>query len=114
MVIAPLFDFILASVTDAEVGSASGVLNAGQQLAGAVGVAVMGTVFFATLSHSGYVAAIDRCLLVQLSAIPVLFVLTCLLPKTAREDAPMPANETATEMVLEQTSGSAKRVAAVA
>ena len=39
MMVSPLFDFILASVTDDEVGSASGVLNAMQQLAGAVGVA---------------------------------------------------------------------------
>jgi len=35
LMISPLFDFVLASVTDAEVGSASGVLNAGPQLGGA-------------------------------------------------------------------------------
>jgi len=87
MVIAPLFDFILAAVTDTEVGSASGVLNAVQQLAGALGVAVMGTVFFATLGQSGYVAAIKTCLLVQLAAMPVLALLTFLLPKRARDDA---------------------------
>ena len=40
MLISPLFDFILASVNDHEVGSASGVLNAVQQLASAIGVAV--------------------------------------------------------------------------
>ncbi len=41
-----LFDFILAGVAMDEVGSASGVLNAIQQLASALGVAVLGTVFF--------------------------------------------------------------------
>jgi EmrB/QacA subfamily drug resistance transporter len=41
-----LFDFILAGVAMDEVGSASGVLNAVQQLASALGVAVLGTVFF--------------------------------------------------------------------
>ena len=41
-----LFDFILAGVAMDEVGSASGVLNAIQQLATALGVAVLGTVFF--------------------------------------------------------------------
>ena len=41
MLISPLFDFILASVADHEVGSASGVLNAVQQLASAIGVAAV-------------------------------------------------------------------------
>jgi EmrB/QacA subfamily drug resistance transporter len=85
MLISPLFDFILASVTDVEVGSASGVLNAMQQLAGAIGVAVIGTVFFSTLGHAGFVAAIDRCLLIELATTPVLLVLTWLLPPRARD-----------------------------
>jgi EmrB/QacA subfamily drug resistance transporter len=86
MLISPLFGFILASVTDDEVGSASGVLNACQQLAAAVGVAVLGTIFFATLGHAGFVAAASRCLLVELGTMPVLVVLTGLLPRQARED----------------------------
>ncbi|HXW79567.1 MAG TPA: MFS transporter, partial [Acidimicrobiales bacterium] len=85
MLISPLFDFVLAAVGDTEVGSASGVLNAGQQLAGAVGVAVMGTVFFTTLAHSGYVAALSRCLWVELATAPVLFVLTRTLPRRPRD-----------------------------
>ena len=44
--LAPLFDFVLAGVDDDEVGSASGVLNAMQQLGGAIGIAVIGTLFF--------------------------------------------------------------------
>jgi MFS family permease len=85
MVVSPLFDFILAAVADGELGSASGVVNAGQQLAGAIGVAVIGTVFFATLDHSGYVAAINRCLLIELDAMPLLAILTRCLPKRARD-----------------------------
>jgi hypothetical protein len=46
LAIAPLFNVILAGVEDHEVGSASGVLNAVQQLGSAVGVAVVATVFF--------------------------------------------------------------------
>jgi EmrB/QacA subfamily drug resistance transporter len=84
--ISPLFGFILAAVSDEEVGSASGVLNATQQLAGALGVAAMGTIFFATLSQHGYVAAIDRCLLVEMGAMPALAILTRLLPKQGRDD----------------------------
>jgi MFS family permease len=85
MIVSPLFDFILASVRDNEVGSASGVLNATQQLAGAIGVAGIGTIFFSTLGHDGFVTAISHCLLVELATIPVLLVLTTLLPARARE-----------------------------
>ena len=85
MVVSPLFDFILAAVTDDEAGSASGVLNAVQQLAGAVGVAALGTVFFSVLTHSGFVAAVERSLLVELATAPVLLVLIWMLPARARE-----------------------------
>ena len=90
MLISPLFDFILASVTDREVGSASGVLNALQQLAGAVGVAAIGTVFFTTLTHHGFVAAINRCIEWELATVPVLILCTLmLLPRRAREPKPI-------------------------
>ncbi|HEY1517393.1 MAG TPA: MFS transporter [Solirubrobacteraceae bacterium] len=85
MIVSPLFDFILASVADNEVGSASGVLNAMQQLAGAIGVAGIGTIFFSTLAHDGFVTAMSHCLLVELATIPLLLVLTMALPARARE-----------------------------
>jgi hypothetical protein len=53
MLLAPLFDFVLAGVADDEVGSASGVLNAVQQLSGAIGIAAIGTVFFSALASHG-------------------------------------------------------------
>lgn len=87
MLVSPLFDFILAGVTDDEAGSASGVLNAVQQLAGAVGVAVLGTIFFTTLGHHGFAAALERCVIVELGTMPVLIGLTLLLPRRAREVA---------------------------
>jgi EmrB/QacA subfamily drug resistance transporter len=83
--VSPLFDFILASVTDDEVGSASGVLNAVQQLGGALGVAAMGTLFFTTLSHSGFVPALSHCLIAELATTPVLLALVSTLPARARE-----------------------------
>src|SRR2546430_2752341 len=49
LVLAPLFNVILAGVEDHEVGTASGVINAVQQLGAAVGVAVVGTLFFSLL-----------------------------------------------------------------
>jgi hypothetical protein len=95
MLVSPLFDFILASVTDDEVGSASGVLNAVQQLAGAVGIAAIGTVFFSAVTHVGFVSAIERCLLVELAITPVLLVLTRALPARAREPEEVEVSEEA-------------------
>jgi EmrB/QacA subfamily drug resistance transporter len=95
MLVAPLFDFVLASVQEHEVGSASGVLNAVQQLAGAIGVAVFGTIFFGLLHHAGFAAAIERCLLVVTCVAPVLVVLCGLLPRHAREQEADDADEVA-------------------
>jgi len=85
MIVSPLFNFILASVADNELGSASGVLNAMQQLAGAVGVAGIGAIFFSALGHEGFVTAVSRCLLVELATMPVLALLTFTLPTRPRE-----------------------------
>ena len=86
MIVSPLFNFVLASVRDNEVGSASGVLNAMQQLAGAVGVAGLGTIFFSTLGHDGFVTAISDCLLVELATMPVLLLLSFALPARPRDE----------------------------
>jgi len=48
--IAPLTNLILAGIRGREAGSASGVLTTGQQVGGALGVAVVGIVFFGLLS----------------------------------------------------------------
>jgi hypothetical protein len=81
----PLFDFILAGVRDHEVGSASGVLNAVQQLSAAVGVAVFGTVFFAYLDahHPSTTAVVDTTLL-ALVPLVLAFVAVFRLPHRAR------------------------------
>ncbi|HXZ99502.1 MAG TPA: MFS transporter [Candidatus Binatia bacterium] len=49
-VIAPLLTVILAGIPPKHAGSASGVMTTFQQLGGAIGVAVVGVVFFALLS----------------------------------------------------------------
>lgn len=89
--VVPAFDTILAAVTDAETGSASGVLNALQQLGGAIGVAVLGTVFFAVLSHEGFAPALQRAMWWQVGALVLTLALTPLLPARAREGADAPA-----------------------
>ena len=47
IVLGQLIQFILAAVRMNEVGSASGVMEASQQLSTSLGVAVLGTIFFA-------------------------------------------------------------------
>jgi EmrB/QacA subfamily drug resistance transporter len=54
LLMAPFFDIVLAGVEQHETGSASGALTAVQQLGSALGVAVLGTLFFGLLG--GHVA----------------------------------------------------------
>ncbi|MBM2618099.1 MFS transporter [Actinoplanes sp. LDG1-06] len=55
LAMAPFFNIVLAGVDDEETGSASGALTSVQQLGGAFGIAVLGTIFFALVP--GQVAA---------------------------------------------------------
>ncbi len=55
----PFFDIVLAGVEPHETGSASGTLTAIQQLGSALGVAVLGTVFFGLLGGNVTTAAED-------------------------------------------------------
>jgi predicted MFS family arabinose efflux permease len=83
-----LFDFILAGVAMGEVGSASGVLNAVQQLASALGVAVLGTVFF---SHTGQghlpTDGLSTTAWICLVPLAVTALLVFRLPKQARQES---------------------------
>jgi EmrB/QacA subfamily drug resistance transporter len=83
--VVPAFDTILAAVTDPELGSASGALNAIQQLGGAVGVAVLGTVFFTVLRHDGFAPALQRVLWWEVGLLALLLLVTPLLPRRARQ-----------------------------
>ena len=47
MIFVPLFSIIMGEIDDHEVGSASGLLESLQQLGASLGVAVLGTLFFA-------------------------------------------------------------------
>jgi EmrB/QacA subfamily drug resistance transporter len=58
LVIAPLVNIVIAGVRRQDAGAASGVLNTIQQLGGAVGVALIGVIFFGLLgSHASAVSA---------------------------------------------------------
>jgi len=51
LVFVPIIDFVLGDATTEEVGTGAGMVNAVQQFAGAIGVAALGTVFFARVGH---------------------------------------------------------------
>jgi EmrB/QacA subfamily drug resistance transporter len=85
-VVAPLFSLVLAAVGDEEVGSASGVLNAVQQLGAAVGIAVIGTVFFTVLGDDGFTAAFERVVIWVLVVIAAAAALALLLPRQPRPE----------------------------
>jgi EmrB/QacA subfamily drug resistance transporter len=59
LLMAPFFDIVLASVEQHETGSAAGTMTAVQQLGGAFGVAILGTVFFGLLG-GGIATAVDH------------------------------------------------------
>ncbi len=84
----PLFDFILAGVEPHEVGSASGVLNAIQQLGGAIGIAVLATIFFSYVDHHHTaVTAVTNTSLLSLIPLGLAFLAVFRLPHKAREEA---------------------------
>jgi predicted MFS family arabinose efflux permease len=84
--IGQLFDIILASVGDNEVGSASGVLEAVQQLSTALGVAVLGTIFFSAFGHHLPPDALQITAWACLAPLAAAFVLVFGLPMHAREE----------------------------
>lgn len=91
LVMAPFFDIILAGVEEHESGSASGMLNAVQQFGGALGVAVLGTLFFNHISWgprgvdpATFADAMQLVLWVEIGLLVVTFLVAYALPKFAR------------------------------
>jgi EmrB/QacA subfamily drug resistance transporter len=79
-----LFRFILSSVGMVEVGSASGVMEAVQQLSTALGVAVLGTIFFSTFDHHLPTDALRVTAWACLVPLALAFVLVFRLPMQPR------------------------------
>ena len=87
-----LFDFILAGVEMDEVGSASGVLQAVQQLANAIGVAALATIFFSAFAGHPPTHALAITAWACLVPVGAAFALIFRLPIQARDHrSEMPA-----------------------
>ncbi len=84
--IGQLFRFILTSVNMDEVGSASGVLEAAQQLSTALGVAVLGSIFFSAFDHHLPPDALQITAWACLAPLAAAFLLVFRLPMHARQE----------------------------
>jgi MFS family permease len=73
LVISPNQTLSLAEVPVKEAGSAGGVLQTGQRIGAAVGIAAVGSVFFAELSSSGqdWTQAFRSALLVAMALVAI-------------------------------------------
>lgn len=87
LVFAPFFDTVLAAVTDAETGSASGVVSAVEQLGSALGVAGLGTVFFGRVATHGATGAATPVFLITAGALVLAWAIAFLMPKTVRRES---------------------------
>jgi EmrB/QacA subfamily drug resistance transporter len=88
LVFVPIIDFVLGDATAEEVGTGAGMVNAVQQFAGAIGVAALGTVFFARAGHptaGSYLAAAELVFAIVAGLDLLTLLLVGLLPKHAQQ-----------------------------
>ncbi len=90
---AQLFGFVLGSVNMDEVGSASGVLEATQQLSTSLGVAVLGTIFFSAFGHHLATDALQITAWASLAPLLGAFLLIFRLPMHARDEQELPRGD---------------------
>src|ERR1700761_6550971 len=84
LVFVPIIDFVLGDATTEEVGTGAGMVNAVQQFAGAIGVAALGTVFFARVGHPtvhSYFAAAELVFAIVAGLDLLTLLLVGLLPR---------------------------------
>jgi EmrB/QacA subfamily drug resistance transporter len=88
LLVVPLVNVVISAVSPSEAGNASGIFNTAQQLGGALGIAVIGTLFFGRSSSPGLTGAFTFAVPVVAGCF-VLCALLCLtLPRTAVTEIP--------------------------
>lgn len=87
MVMPPLTSLFLSAVPPAYAGSASGIWNTAQQFGGAIGVAVLSTIFFSVVATQGYAIAFTISMALVASALTLSAALCLFLPSRTGEAA---------------------------
>jgi MFS family permease len=82
IVIAPLTTVIMSALGPEQAGAASGALSTMQNVGNALGVAVVGVIFFGAL-HGGYSHAFELSLVALAATLLAVAALTRLLPKAS-------------------------------
>jgi len=83
LMIIPLINVVLAAVPPEVAGGAGGMFSTAQQLGGAIGVALVGTVFFSALEGHSFTHAAKQADLVVIGLFLLAAVLALALPRTA-------------------------------
>jgi EmrB/QacA subfamily drug resistance transporter len=83
LLVIPLVNVVLAAVPVEAAGAAAGLFGTAQQLGGALGVALLGTVFFGYLNGHSFEAAIVHTAPYAIGAFALCAILSLLLPRTA-------------------------------
>ncbi len=86
LLIIPLANVVLAAVPSQAAGGAGGLFSTAQQLGGALGVAVVGTIFFGQLGAHSFTQAFTHSLPVTAGLFLASAALSLMLPKTAVAD----------------------------
>ena len=83
LLVIPLVNVVLAAVPAEVAGGAAGLFSTAQQLGGALGVALLGSVFFGYLNGHSFEAALVHTAPYAMGAFALCGVLALLLPRTA-------------------------------
>ena len=83
LMIIPLVNVVLAAVPHEVAGGAGGMFSTAQQLGGALGVALVGTVFFTQVESHPFTAAFKHSALVVIGLFVLAGLLALALPRTA-------------------------------
>jgi MFS family permease len=83
LMIIPLVNVVLAAVPHEVAGGAGGIFSTAQQLGGAIGVALVGTVFFTQLQSHPFTEAFKHAVPVVIGLFLAAALLSLALPRTA-------------------------------
>ena len=83
LLIIPLVNVVLAAVPHEVAGGAGGIFSTAQQLGGALGVALVGTIFFGQLESHSFTHSFERSMPVVIGLFLAAAALALALPRTA-------------------------------